>query len=63
MARVIGEAPEALKHATCHHCAARLEYAQKEVKAYHGKDYSGGADGKEWIDCPRCGGEVILRAW
>lgn len=63
MVRVVGEAPEAVKKATCGHCAAQLEYVPAEVKEYHGKDYSGGADGKKWINCPRCGHEVILEAW
>jgi len=31
-------------------------------KEYHGVDYSGGSDGKEWIDCPQCSHEVILKA-
>lgn len=63
MIKVIGEAPEAVKQATCHHCAAKLEYTQNEVKRYDGKDYSGGPDGREWINCPRCSNEVVLRSW
>ena len=63
MVKVIGEAPEVVKQATCHHCAARLEYTQSEVKRHDGRDYSGGADGREWIDCPRCSNEVVLRSW
>ena len=63
MVKVVGEAPEAVKQAVCRHCAAKLEYTPRDVKERHGKDYSGGADGQEWIDCPRCGHEVVLRAW
>ncbi len=63
MVRIIGEAPEALKYTTCKHCATMLEYTQSEVKEYHGKDYSGGADGQEWIDCPKCSKKVIIRSW
>lgn len=48
---------------TCQSCDSKLRYHDGEVKKYHGRDYSGGADGKEWIDCPVCGQEVILRSW
>lgn len=63
MVKVVGEDPQAVKWATCRSCAAKLEYTQSEVKRYDGKDYSGGSDGREWIDCPRCGHEVVLRSW
>ena len=63
MVKVIGEVPEAIKQATCHNCAARLEYVNADVKKYCGKDYGGGSSVREWIDCPRCGHEVTLRSW
>jgi len=63
MVQVVGNDQQAVKRATCKNCATILEYTPSEVQEYHGKDYSGGADGKEWINCPRCGKQVILRAW
>ena len=63
MVEIIGEAPEAKKRITCQNCATVLEYAQNEVKVYHGKDYSGGPDGREWIVCPKCGKDVNIRSW
>lgn len=63
MVKVIGEAPEVFKQTVCRHCAAKLEYTPGDVKARHGKDYSGGSDGAEYVECPRCGSEVILKAW
>lgn len=63
MVKVVGEAPEAVKKATCRNCAAKLEYTQSEVKRREGVDYSGGSDGQEWIVCPRCNGNVVLRSW
>lgn len=63
MVKVIGESPEAVKQTTCHNCAAKLEYTPSDVKRRDGKDYSGGPDGQEWIDCPRCGIKVVLRSW
>lgn len=63
MVQVVGKDQSAVKRVTCRGCASILEYTQSEVKAYHGRDYSGGPDGKEWINCPSCGKEVILRSW
>jgi RNase P subunit RPR2 len=63
MVRIIGKAPEAYKTITCRNCASVLEYTQSEVQEYHGKDYSGGSDGQEWILCPDCGKKVIIRSW
>lgn len=63
MVNIVGTDQQVVKRTTCKNCAAILEYTLSEVKAYHGRDYSGGTDGKEWIDCPRCGKQVILRAW
>jgi RNase P subunit RPR2 len=63
MVQIVGNDPQAVKRTTCRNCAAVLEYTPSEVKEYHGKDYSGGSDGKEWIDCPRCGTQVVLRSW
>lgn len=63
MVKIIGTAPEVFKQCTCRNCAAKLEYTPADVKSYHGRDYSGGADRKEYIDCPCCGKEVILRSW
>ena len=63
MVKVVGDDPEAVRRATCKGCAARLEYTLSEVQERHGTDYSGGPDGREWILCPRCGLDVVLRAW
>ena len=63
MVKIVGDAPETFKQTTCFLCCTKLEYSQSEVKEWHGKDYSGGSAGKEWIDCPKCGKEVILCSW
>lgn len=44
-------------------CGARLAYVPNDVKSYNGRDYSGGADGYEWIDCPQCGKKVVIKSW
>lgn len=63
MPKVVGEDKSVVKRTSCRSCGAALEYLPIEVKEYHGRDMSGGADGREWIVCPRCGREVTLRSW
>lgn len=63
MVKVIGRDVSAAKQVTCRKCASILEYTLSEVKEYHGRDYSGGSDGQEWIDCPKCKSKVNLRSW
>lgn len=63
MVQVVGTAPEAIKRVTCHKCASLLEYTQAEVKRRDGKDYTGGPDGEEWVDCPKCYNKAIIRSW
>lgn len=63
MSKVIGFDPTAAKRCTCKECTAIIEYTPSEVRRVDGKDYSGGPDGKEYILCPNCGSQVILRSW
>lgn len=52
-----------VKEVVCYHCGATLEYVSNDVKEYHGRDWSGGPDGREWIVCPNCHKDVTLRSW
>ena len=63
MVKVVGRDESAVKRVTCRHCASILEYTSKEVRSRHGTDYGGGPDGAEWVDCPNCGGQAIIRSW
>lgn len=63
MVKVVGKDESAVKHITCKSCASILEYTLTEVKSYHGTDYGGGSDGAEWVYCPNCGHEAIIRSW
>ncbi len=36
---------------------------EEDVHSYHGRDISGGPDGREWIICGQCGKEVTLKSW
>ncbi len=60
---VIGEDPSVLKEISCRGCGAKLRYGKSDVKERHGTDYSGGPDGEEYIECPRCAHRVIIRSW
>lgn len=63
MVEVVGQDNSVLKQITCRNCGAVLRYKQSEVKEYHGKDYSGGSDGMEWVDCPSCGDKAVIASW
>lgn len=63
MVKILGDAPEATKQIVCRNCATLLEYTQSEVLQYRGKDMSGGADGRDWIDCPKCDAQVTIKSW
>ena len=63
MVQVVGKDAVGVKRVTCRNCSSVLEYIPAEVKSRSGRDYSGGPDGKEWIDCPCCGKEVTLKSW
>lgn len=63
MVKVVGHDPAAVKRTTCQNCAAVLEYTGTDVRERHGKDYSGGASGREWIQCPQCNDEVVINSW
>lgn len=63
MVKVVGKDESAVKRITCRSCASILEYTLSEVKSCHGTDYGGGPDGAEWVDCPNCGHQAIIRSW
>lgn len=69
MATVVGYDNSAKSRITCKSssyrigCGAIVEYSRLDVKEYRGTDYSGGADGRDWIVCPGCGAEIVLKSW
>lgn len=65
MVRIVCDEPDpaVVKKISCRGCGARLEYVPNDVRSRHGTDYGGGPDGAEWVDCPRCGKQVIIRSW
>ena len=63
MPTVVGKDSSVMKRAVCRQCASIVEYAPIEVKSVNGKDYSGGPDGYDFIDCPCCNSKIILRSW
>lgn len=63
MPRVIEDIPPVEKRIVCIYCGRTIAYVQNDVKSVHGTDISGGPDGSEWIDCPGCSKQIILRSW
>lgn len=54
---------EIIKRIVCRPCGATLEYLEGDVCEHHGTDIGGGPDGREWIICPNCNRDVIIRSW
>ena len=63
MVKVVGKDDSAIKRITCQGCASVLEYMNFEIKRRDGHDYTGGADGEEWVNCPKCGNKAIIDSW
>lgn len=65
MVRIIDPIPaqSVVKQVLCLNCGVKLEYVPNDVKKVDGRDYSGGSDGHEFINCPSCSKKVILRSW
>lgn len=63
--RVIDPTPHksVVKEIVCKNCGVTLEYTPNDVKKRNGKDWSGGPDGEEWVDCPNCNKKAIIRSW
>lgn len=63
--RIVEEKPDpsVVKKVICRNCGVTLEYVPNDVKSCHGTDYSGGPDGHEWVDCPKCNRKAIIRSW
>ena len=59
----IEPSPEVVKQIVCRSCGATLEYLPLEVQSRHGTDIGGGPDGCEWINCPNCNKQVIIKSW
>jgi hypothetical protein len=69
MATIVGYDDTAKSRITCKSlshrvgCGAIIEYTKNDIKRHIGTDISGGPDGREWIVCPGCGGDITLRSW
>lgn len=63
MIQIVGKDQKHIHTISCKNCASVLEYTRNEVKEQHGKDYSGGSDGCEYIWCPACNHKVVIKSW
>ena len=65
MVEIVSTKPHqsAIKEIVCvKGCGSTLSYVPNDVQERHGKDYGGGPDGAEWIVCPVCDKNVIIRS-
>lgn len=63
MPKIVGKDQSIYKRITCKHCASIIEYLPVEVKVLRTTDYAGGVDVREYIACPKCCREVVIKAW
>ena len=63
--KIIDETPDpsVVKRIVCRNCGVKLEYTPNDVKTRNGTDYTGGADGDNYIDCPKCGKRAVINSW
>lgn len=63
--RIVEEKPDpsVVKQAICRSCGVKVEYLPIDIKSRHGTDYGGGPDGAEWVDCPKCQKQIVLKSW
>ena len=54
---------EVVKRVSCRHCGVRLEYVPNDITKRVTKDYDGGTAVTEYITCPSCVKEVVVREW
>lgn len=50
-----------LKIVVCKNCDSTLSYHVNEVKADYTTDYTGDRDDYNYIDCPECKTQVVVR--
>jgi RNase P subunit RPR2 len=63
MVQIVGKDQSVYKRITCRNCATILEYTPNEVQKRVTKDYGGGTDVTEYIQCPNCAKDVTVRSW
>ncbi|AVH85096.1 hypothetical protein RsoM2USA_168 [Ralstonia phage RsoM2USA] len=65
MVRVVSTTPpeDVVKRIVHRHCGATLEYLPIDVQTHRSRDYSGGTDVTEYIVCPHCRQEVVIRSY
>lgn len=63
--RIVDDTPHisVIKQIICRSCGVTLEYAPIDIKERHGTDIGGGPDGAQYINCPKCQHEVIIKRW
>lgn len=65
MVRIIDATPDqsVVKRVVCGNCGVKLEYVPRDVQRRTSRDYGGGTDVTEYIQCPCCGHDVVVRMY
>lgn len=50
----VGDDPKAARRVTCRRCGSILEYLILDIQETSSRDYDGGLDTHQFIQCPQC---------
>jgi RNase P subunit RPR2 len=63
MVKIVGKDERAVKRTTCVRCASILEYTLNEVSRIVVRDYGGGSDSYNTIQCPNCASSIQVKGY
>lgn len=55
--------PSVVKQTTCGNCGVTLEYVPRDVQRRTSRDYGGGTDVTEYVKCPCCSHDIVVRMY
>ena len=63
MPEVVGYDDRMKRRVTCENCTAIIEYVENDIQESTGRYYSGDIWVVEWVKCPNCGKQAVIRTW
>jgi DNA-directed RNA polymerase subunit RPC12/RpoP len=63
MIRIIDTKPHksVVKEVVCKNCGSTLEYTPSDVQRSYTTDYTGGKDYYNFVKCPSCSHEIVVK--
>lgn len=63
MPRIVKKAKRKEYKVVCENCEYTIAYYKDEIKKYSGTDPWGYSESSEWIVCPHCKEDIVLKNW